>query len=83
MLIWVKSMSHPTSISGAKVCDFQPQVLGHRCAFHFWISVHSRYSQVQASHKVSVYSTVPTGTCYVEQAGLELAEFHLLMSTEC
>jgi len=83
ILTWVKSQCHPTSRSGAKVCDFQHQSLGHSCAFHFWIAVHSRYSPVEASHMVSLYSTFHMGTCYVQQALLELAEIHLLMSPEC
>jgi hypothetical protein len=83
MLILVKSMCYPTSRSGAKVCDFQIQDLGHRCAFHFWIALHSRYIQVWTSHKISLYSTVHIGTFYVEQSGLDLAEIHLLMYPEC
>ena len=45
--VWTRlKVSLPTSRSVSKACAFRSQDPDHKCVFHLWIIVHSRYNQV-------------------------------------
>ena len=48
----------PASRSGLKVDIFLPQDLDHKCAFHFWIIVNSRYNQIDTQDQLSQEATI-------------------------